>query len=436
MASKKNNEEELSLVDKIRRVKESFSRLTSGLKIDRDMDDEDEDEGECDTPGKKKRSKGKGRGLGIGKGRGPLRRGRGPLRRGFEESAELMMEELRLSKGDKKVIRAFADKKAAISKKLDTDGQRLDGLWMGGRKLAYWDGDKVQIGDIGGRAGQTVANAVRKMVPKFDLAEGAELGEASGSGTGPFRQDKKLTTKDFSKLKVGDILINEGHRFNAVNVVRVTRIREKPSRGFNAIFADPKNTKKSRMSSDNEFFVWADDLDDIRHSSTFYWAKKGVREGVELDEAKRYYLLVGKQSAQSPFEVIFGDYSRETVEDEKDAEGGSWKKVKIVTAPNASQKTLDVIVKKMNESMGSEYIRVIEEASSKITVVPAYGRDYKSENEARSDWNANKDFMVHDVSSKEDGRYINKSDAKRGGIKQVNIRFKKLRSAVVVDVKD
>ena len=40
-----------------------------------------------------------------------------------------------------------------------------------------------------------------------------------------------------------------------------------------------------------------------------------------------------------------------------------------------------------------------------LEVVPAYGRDYKSQKEVKADWEANMDF--HIVSAFAYGRYIN-----------------------------
>jgi len=46
------------------------------------------------------------------------------------------------------------------------------------------------------------------------------------------------------------------------------------------------------------------------------------------------------------------------------------------------------------------------------TIVPAYGRDYKSKKELLIDWNNNKDFRIMDISAgRYDGSYINKADA-------------------------
>lgn len=45
-----------------------------------------------------------------------------------------------------------------------------------------------------------------------------------------------------------------------------------------------------------------------------------------------------------------------------------------------------------------------------ITVVPAYGRDYKSAKAVREDYAAGKDFRINDAFSPDDGRYVNKDD--------------------------
>lgn len=59
-----------------------------------------------------------------------------------------------------------------------------------------------------------------------------------------------------------------------------------------------------------------------------------------------------------------------------------------------------------------------------MTVTPAYGRDYKSLKAARADWTAGKDFVISDVFSGEDGRYINKADA---GSMDIMVRYGDLR---------
>ena len=56
-----------------------------------------------------------------------------------------------------------------------------------------------------------------------------------------------------------------------------------------------------------------------------------------------------------------------------------------------------------------------------ITVIPAYGRDYKTAKAARADWNANKDFAETFSRS-----YITKEEADKEGLR-VTIRFDDLR---------
>mgnify|MGYP003977255775 FL=1 len=69
-----------------------------------------------------------------------------------------------------------------------------------------------------------------------------------------------------------------------------------------------------------------------------------------------------------------------------------------------------------------------------LTLVPAYGRDYKSKREVIEAWDAGKDFIIQDMSSRWDGKPINKSDAKSSGIQNVNIRYKGMRSVAVIKV--
>lgn len=69
-----------------------------------------------------------------------------------------------------------------------------------------------------------------------------------------------------------------------------------------------------------------------------------------------------------------------------------------------------------------------------LTLVPAYGRDYKSKREVMEAWDAGKDFIVQDMMSPYDGKPINKADAKAAGIGNVNIRYKKMRSVAVIKV--
>ncbi len=67
-----------------------------------------------------------------------------------------------------------------------------------------------------------------------------------------------------------------------------------------------------------------------------------------------------------------------------------------------------------------------------MTLTPAYGRDYKSAKAAKADYNADKDFVINDVSSPWDGSYVNKSQLKDQGNRPINIRFNQLRKVTVI----
>jgi hypothetical protein len=50
----------------------------------------------------------------------------------------------------------------------------------------------------------------------------------------------------------------------------------------------------------------------------------------------------------------------------------------------------------------------------RLSVIPAYGRDYKSAKAVQSDFDANKDFQICDMSSPDDGRYVNAEQLSKG----------------------
>ena len=83
------------------------------------------------------------------------------------ESLGSLSEDLKLGKGDRAVIAAFIDNNAADSDKLHTDGQRIDGHWMGGSDIARWDGNKIVPGSDRPhtRADQTLLKAIKKAAP-------------------------------------------------------------------------------------------------------------------------------------------------------------------------------------------------------------------------------------------------------------------------------
>ena len=64
-----------------------------------------------------------------------------------------------------------------------------------------------------------------------------------------------------------------------------------------------------------------------------------------------------------------------------------------------------------------------------VTLTPAYGRDYKSAKSVKDDWNAGKDFIIADMSSRWDSKPANKQDMAG---QSVLLRYAKLAKLVVV----
>lgn len=65
-----------------------------------------------------------------------------------------------------------------------------------------------------------------------------------------------------------------------------------------------------------------------------------------------------------------------------------------------------------------------------MTLTPAYGRDYKSKAAVLADWDANKDFIIADISSQWDGKSANKADL--NGQSGLMIRYQKLTKIMPV----
>ena len=65
-----------------------------------------------------------------------------------------------------------------------------------------------------------------------------------------------------------------------------------------------------------------------------------------------------------------------------------------------------------------------------MTVLPAYGRDYKSAKAVKADWAAGKDFVITGMHA-DSGRYINLQDAK-SCTETIMVRYKGLREIVKV----
>lgn len=69
--------------------------------------------------------------------------------------------------------------------------------------------------------------------------------------------------------------------------------------------------------------------------------------------------------------------------------------------------------------------------SGSITIVPAYGRDYKSKRALMEDWYKGLDFLINDVSSAYNGRLINIEDAVRTDIVEIRARYGDLRRVTI-----
>lgn len=62
-----------------------------------------------------------------------------------------------------------------------------------------------------------------------------------------------------------------------------------------------------------------------------------------------------------------------------------------------------------------------------ITLTPAYGRDYRSQDAVLKDWDKGKDFIMNDAVNRWDGKPINKYDAEEAGIHEVKFRYNNLK---------
>lgn len=65
------------------------------------------------------------------------------------------------------------------------------------------------------------------------------------------------------------------------------------------------------------------------------------------------------------------------------------------------------------------------------TVVPAYGRDYKSAAEVRNDYEDGKDFTVQDISCPWDGAKVSIRECEDMGIR-LRVRYNRLTEVVVL----
>lgn len=74
--------------------------------------------------------------------------------------------------------------------------------------------------------------------------------------------------------------------------------------------------------------------------------------------------------------------------------------------------------------------------NASITLLPAYGRDYKSKAAIQADLDANKDFILSDFGSRWDGKPINREQILEAyGPGKVIVRYAKQRKVTQVDVR-
>ena len=66
-----------------------------------------------------------------------------------------------------------------------------------------------------------------------------------------------------------------------------------------------------------------------------------------------------------------------------------------------------------------------------ITLLPAYGRDYKSKKSIINDLNGLKDFVISHT-----GQYINKPQFKELNISSFNVRYDHYRKITNINIKD
>jgi hypothetical protein len=70
-----------------------------------------------------------------------------------------------------------------------------------------------------------------------------------------------------------------------------------------------------------------------------------------------------------------------------------------------------------------------------MTLIPAYGRDYRNKKDAQADLDANKDFILCDLLSPWDGKPINRPQLVEEGVKTVTVRYAKRRKVAQLTVR-
>jgi hypothetical protein len=121
----------------------------------------------------------------------------GTIKEGAQPVAEMKSV---ANKSDKDVLKAFLAKQPAQGTKLGTDGQRLDGLWMGGTGIAEWQGDKIYTKDLGSKSAQIVQRALSKMAGPGMVREGKTVKAAHDNRKSHDSVGKKRAQEDEDKM--------------------------------------------------------------------------------------------------------------------------------------------------------------------------------------------------------------------------------------------
>ena len=70
-----------------------------------------------------------------------------------------------------------------------------------------------------------------------------------------------------------------------------------------------------------------------------------------------------------------------------------------------------------------------------MTLLPSYGKDYRSIAEVKAGLEAGHDFEIASVDSPDCGRYAQAQELRTAGVTQVTVRYKAKRSVTIVDLR-
>lgn len=189
---------------------------------------------------------------------------------------DLILLEGTLSQKDKAVIFAFLKKEKASSKKLDSDGITLDGLWMGGKNIASWKNKKIKLGKLDSPAKNRIQKIIRSQVGTGLLTESI-IFETATAGMTSVASIGSLETQAFPAL----IKLFKRDDKNVPKCVG--KICRKKGKGWRMVFTDewqnmnlphfgnlvgaksPKNGKKTITSNLSSILQqWGINLKDIK----------------------------------------------------------------------------------------------------------------------------------------------------------------------------